>query len=352
MKVIHIESGLGNQMLSYCEYLAMKMANPHDEVYIETIIYEIPECNEVICQWSGYELERVFGINAPNIKQLFSNKEWAEIINEVRNTHFWEKNWNYPVYITNVLNNHGLNLKNIRGNFETVKADMTCGAKKKSFFEKIVYKIKQKPFTIKLRHIINSLKKKTIIKDNSNFLFPATNENLFTGQWLYFKHKGYGIEKIDKQILSAFKFPPLTDKKNIETLAYIRKHNSVAIHVRRGDMLGINYEVYINGYFRRSVNYIRSQIPNPIFFIFCDPGSIQWAKENSSILGLNFKKDEIHFVNWNTSNDSYKDLQLMSACKHQIITHSSFGWWAAWLNNNPNKITCSPSYMFNTTHNF
>ena len=24
MKVIHIESGLGNQMLSYCEYLAMK----------------------------------------------------------------------------------------------------------------------------------------------------------------------------------------------------------------------------------------------------------------------------------------------------------------------------------------
>lgn len=56
MKIVHIESGLGNQMLSFCEYLALKSVNPCDDVYIENIIFKIPECNDVICQWNGYEL--------------------------------------------------------------------------------------------------------------------------------------------------------------------------------------------------------------------------------------------------------------------------------------------------------
>jgi len=67
MKVFHIESGLGNQMLSYCELLAMKKMNPDEDCYIEKIIYSIPEPNEYISQWNGYELDRIFGIHAPDI---------------------------------------------------------------------------------------------------------------------------------------------------------------------------------------------------------------------------------------------------------------------------------------------
>lgn len=58
MKIVHIESGLGNQMLSYCEFLALKKSNPKDDIFIETSIYDIPECNDTICQWNGYELNR------------------------------------------------------------------------------------------------------------------------------------------------------------------------------------------------------------------------------------------------------------------------------------------------------
>lgn len=118
MKIIHIDSGLGNQMLSYCEYLAMKKMNPDDDCFIETIIYEIPECQEVVYQWNGYELNRIFGINAPNIKSLFTPTQWESIINEVRASKFWEKNWNYPVYITQALNHAGIEVKNVRGDFE------------------------------------------------------------------------------------------------------------------------------------------------------------------------------------------------------------------------------------------
>ena len=118
MKIVHIESGLGNQMLSYCEYLALKSLHPDEDIYIETMIYDIPECNEVIKQWNGYELKRIFGIDAPNIKERLSEEQWRQIMNEVHASEFWDKNWNYPVYITYALHNAGLDIRNIRGDFE------------------------------------------------------------------------------------------------------------------------------------------------------------------------------------------------------------------------------------------
>ena len=349
MKIVHIESGLGNQMLSYCEYLAMKKANPHDDVYIENIIFDIPECNEVINQWNGYELNRVFGINAPNIRSCFDVVQWEKIMSEIRESRFWvleEHNWNYPVVFTRVFNNAGLNLKNIRGDFESPEMMKSCQPNKKSLKYRLRHTL---PY-----YYLQAWKHRCSVPleemDCRKQLFLATDEDVFTGQQLSFKLKGAGIERIADDIKKSFVFPAITDDKNKEALDFISNRNSVAIHARRGDMLGGNYLYYATGYFKRAVKFIRKHVDSPVFFIFCDPDSVCWAIENADVLGLNNKKDDIHFVDWNKSTESYRDMQLMAACKHQIITNSTFGWWGAWMNKNPNKITISPEFRINTTH--
>ena len=105
---MHIESGLGNQMLDYCDLLAEKSANPTADIYIENIVYDIKGACEKICMWNGYELERVFGINVPNVKDLFSIEQWKRIIQYVNDSEFWNDNWRYSDSICNAFQNEGI----------------------------------------------------------------------------------------------------------------------------------------------------------------------------------------------------------------------------------------------------
>ena len=51
-------------------------------------------------------------------------------------------------------------------------------------------------------------------------------------------------------------------------------------------------------------------------------------------------------VNINSGNDSYRDMQLMTKCKANIIANSTFSQWASILNENSDHITIYPAqYM-------
>lgn len=165
-------------------------------------------------------------------------------------------------------------------------------------------------------------------------------------------HKPYKFIK-DKYIFGYFespKFFKLVDKElkneltakeplidsNKELYEKIKNSNSICVTVRRGDFLNDEFKsaLYIcnEEYFKRGVDYIKSKVPDAIVFVFSD--DIEWAKEN-----LNYGE-----TYYETGNDPvWEKLRLMSACKHFVISNSTFSWWAQHLSLNNEKIVVAPS---------
>ena len=57
-------------------------------------------------------------------------------------------------------------------------------------------------------------------------------------------------------------------------------------------------------------------------------------------------KKIIYFCENNNIED-YEELLIMSQCKNNIIANSTFSWWCAYINDNPNKIICCPYKWIN-----
>lgn len=347
MKILHIDSGLGNQMLGYCEYLAMQMSNPEDVCCIETLIYEIPEFDATISQWNGYELERVFGIKVPNLKDLISAADHQKLKDDLIRSECWKKNWNFSPYLTESLKSIGI---------EVVNNCYVKDENAKMRHSLIIDLIRKMGYDVwKYRRGLNRQKKdvESYVKqyDDRKTLFYKTDKNVLSGQRFSFIHTGNDIELIDRRIRESFVFPPITDEKNKNLVEQLRNEQSVAIHARRGDMLTRSGMYYSGGYFKRAVKYIKQHVENPTFYFFSDPGSCEWCMNHKYVFGLT-ESDKITCVNWNKGQESFRDMQLMAQCKHNIVTNSSFGWWGAYLNENPSKITCSPDYSYLTTHHF
>lgn len=74
-----------------------------------------------------------------------------------------------------------------------------------------------------------------------------------------------------------------------------------------------------------------------ILLYFSD--DIAWVKENLPL-------QNAVYIDWNTDEDSWQDMMLMSHCKHHIICNSTFSWWGAWLNPNMDKTVIVPSRWF------
>ena len=110
--------------------------------------------------------------------------------------------------------------------------------------------------------------------------------------------------------------------------------NSVALHIRHGDYVDL---VHITGlipldYYKICVAELKKFFPNLTAFIFSE--DLDWARENLKLdVPMEFVQD---------CESDNEEFYLMSLCKHTVIANSTFSWWAAWLNPNPNKRVFAP----------
>jgi hypothetical protein len=158
----------------------------------------------------------------------------------------------------------------------------------------------------------------------------------------YWQSEKYFIE-LAENIREDFTFKlPLSDK-NLEITELISQVNAVSLHVRRGDYVANTNTANTHGvcslaYYRNAIRFIAEKVKHPYFFMFSD--DIEWVKNN---LEVSFPHI---YVSHNVGVESYNDMRIMSMCMHHIIANSSFSWWGAWLNTNPNKIVISPEKWF------
>lgn len=173
-------------------------------------------------------------------------------------------------------------------------------------------------------------------------IFTNTHDEYLIGYWQTERY----FRLLRQNIIKAFAFPPFEIGSPNETLSEeLRQKCSVAVHIRRGDYLKINNTsgICTIEYYQKAIARIKEFITPDVFVIFSD--DMDWCMEQfGTIIG----NTDIRFVNRNKGKESYRDMQLMSLCKHNIIANSSFSWWGAWLNQNPDKIVIAPSRWMNS----
>lgn len=141
-------------------------------------------------------------------------------------------------------------------------------------------------------------------------------------------------------IRQDFSFPTFSNAQNADMAAQIADTPSISLHVRRGDYLTLGAHVLCDqAYYTAALTQIISGLASdPTVFVFSDDP--QWAKDN---LPLPCTKVVVDF---NGAETDFEDMRLMSRCQHNIIGNSSFSWWAAWLNRNPDKRIAGPARWF------
>ena len=237
--------------------------------------------------------------------------------------------------------------KYLLGNFNITGKPLNLSEEKKVKIKNL----HNRPFLTKIiRKILKNIeekkpiyKRKYIREPHFHFcpdVLKARNKTIYLyGHWQsekYFKN----IENIIRKEFTL-KNGLSNEAKNI--LEKIQKTNSVSIHIRRGDYVENKKNCTLYGvcsltYYYKTIKIIQNKTGNPHFFVFSD--DIRWVQKNlktasslTLVRGVNIR--------------DFEEIILMSKCKHNIIANSTFSWWGAWLNNNPNKIVIAPKPWFN-----
>jgi Glycosyl transferase family 11. len=173
--------------------------------------------------------------------------------------------------------------------------------------------------------------------------YKNKSSNYYVEGWLADENYFNDYRKI---VLKDFNADNILNNDNLSLMEEIRRTNSVAVHIRRGDYLTNNYFNNLPVlYYQKAIDLLSKKICNPLFYFFSN--DIDWVKEEfSSLTNAIFvdKNSEIESV-YTTIGD-IEDLMLMRSCHHQIIANSTFSWWGAWLNENPDKIVIAPQKWF------
>lgn len=279
MKIQYLNGGLANQVFQYIFMRYLELHSVDGEpVYLDDSFFFVNDVH------NGYELEKLFGLHPNLLSQYFDEDVWQYMIEKKK---------------------QGISICQSIKDFD-MEIEMITGVSDYA---------SHNPFDGKV----------TLI--NGNEFHPEITQlpgNIYYhGYWIC-KDWMYSDYELFRRELSL---PPISDDKNKAYAAQILAGPSVSIHIRRGDFVTCNM-LLDNAYYRDAVQSALLTLPDATFFVFSD--DLQWCREHTEEVGLNLCK-KVVYVEGNTKEKSYIDMQLMGYCEAMIICNSSFSYLAGLL---------------------
>lgn len=280
MKIQFLNGGLANQAFQYIFAKYYELSHPGQVMYLDDSYFALNTVH------NGYELEKVFGIKAPMLSDVFDEEVWNFILEQKKQGKSVPQilcENDIPIYMLAETENY------------------------KTF----------NPFD---GQVFN-----TPVNEYNPEILNYKEDIYYHGYWI---NKNW-FDTYKEEFLKIFTFPDITDEKNKKYMDAILNSDSCSIHIRRGDYVTLGCAVEV-GVYRELIEMFLEQCEGKWeVFVFSD--DIEWCKEHGEELGLSlFSK--VHFIEGNISGKNYIDLQLMSNCKAMIMSNSAFCYLAALLN--------------------
>jgi hypothetical protein len=159
--------------------------------------------------------------------------------------------------------------------------------------------------------------------------FYDTTKNIEFRGYFQGSHNFLGY---DNEVRSLFSPPPEFVFQKILEYPGLTSDDSVSVHIRRGD-----YLMFQTIHPTIDLSYINKCLEiseKRKIFVFSDDKD--WAKKTFE--GKNYTVVE--------GLEDYEELWMMSLCRDNILSPSTFSWWGAFLNKNENKKVFVPNIWF------
>ncbi len=185
---------------------------------------------------------------------------------------------------------------------------------------------------IYLQHLVNPMwddrKEKVMIEEKQFHYYELPFEEEWRNKNIILK--GYfqshlRFDKYREQILKAFDLP------------YEFKAGTCSIHARYGDYLTIpGKHILVDE------EYLKVAIETIIF----NTGINKFKVFSDDIPLFQQRHGGLYNFEYSTNKNEIDDLIEISCCHSQINSSSTFSWWGAWLNQNPDKIIITQKLWF------
>tara|TARA_B110000967_G_C18861297_1_gene550111 strand:+ start:62 stop:925 length:864 start_codon:yes stop_codon:yes gene_type:complete len=166
---------------------------------------------------------------------------------------------------------------------------------------------------------------------------------------LYGYYQSYKyFQEFQSQFFDLIQLTETQNKIKNEYMTFDNNIKYTSMHFRIGDYIDkqICHPLLSEEYYDKSIEYLLSTKETEDLHIlyFCEEKDNNIVKKVIDNLSLKYSN-----VTFTKVDDKYPDwvqLIIMSCCNNNIIANSSYSWWGAYFNQNPNKIVCFPSKWF------